>query len=117
MGKWRSVQVADVGWLVVSLPTQLSNATASHIAWQVETPSPDTVVFRAETPEAAVEKRYQADTDRYRLRLEVRVHNKTAKPQDHHLAVQVATRQDQNTKGGGFDPVPAPRALCQSEGR
>lgn len=71
-------------------------------AWKVENPAPDTAIFRLETPEVAIEKRFKADSTRYRLHLEVAVRNKTAKPQDHHLTLQVATRQDPNDKGGGF---------------
>jgi YidC/Oxa1 family membrane protein insertase len=71
-------------------------------AWAVSRPAPDTVVFTSENPAVRVEKRYRADTTRYRLQLDVVVTNKTQGQQDHHLALHLAGRQDPNKKGGGF---------------
>ncbi|HET6151244.1 MAG TPA: membrane protein insertase YidC [Polyangia bacterium] len=70
--------------------------------WQVSQPAPNTVVFRAETEAVAIEKRYVTDSARYRLRLDVTVENKSAKPQSEHLAIHVFTRQDPEGKSGGF---------------
>jgi len=70
--------------------------------WHVERPAPDTVVFRTETDAVRVEKRYKADPARYRLRLDVQVENRSAKSQDHHLAIHMFARQDPGKKGGSF---------------
>ena len=50
-------------------------------SWEVVQSTPNSVVFRAETDAVAIEKRYVADSARYRLRLDVTVTNKTAKSQ------------------------------------
>ena len=71
-------------------------------AWEVSRPAPDTVVFRAETDAVRIEKRYRAESSRYRLQLDVTVENKTTKPATEHLGLQVFARQDPNGKGGGF---------------
>ncbi|HEX4404662.1 MAG TPA: membrane protein insertase YidC [Polyangia bacterium] len=71
-------------------------------SWQVSQPAPDVVSFVNENADVRVEKRYRADTTRYRLYLDVIVQNKTAKSQDHALLVSVAGRQDPNKKGGSF---------------
>jgi len=71
-------------------------------AWVVSQPAPDTVVFTADTDQVHIEKRYRADTTRYRLHLDVVVQNKTAQNVDHHLALHVYGRQDPDKKGGGF---------------
>jgi YidC/Oxa1 family membrane protein insertase len=71
-------------------------------SWQVSQPAPDTVLFVNENAEVRVEKRYRADTTRYRLHLDVVVQNKTNKEQDHHFALRLAGRQDPEKKGGGF---------------
>jgi len=71
-------------------------------AWDVTQPAPDTVVFRAETDTVRIEKRYRADSTRYRLHLDVTVENKAAKGQNQHLAMHVYTRQDPDAKGGSF---------------
>jgi YidC/Oxa1 family membrane protein insertase len=76
-------------------------------SWEVMRPAPDTVVFRAENAAVVVEKRYRADTTRYRLHLEVTVHNKSAKSHDHHLAIHVYGRQDPENKGGGIFSGPS----------
>jgi YidC/Oxa1 family membrane protein insertase len=79
-----------------------SFAVPADGGWQVSRPAPDTVVFTAETADARIEKRYRADTTRYRLHLDVVVTNKSDKPQDHHLRLSVFGRQDPDKKGGGF---------------
>jgi YidC/Oxa1 family membrane protein insertase len=71
-------------------------------SWQLSQPAPDTVLFVSENDAVRVEKRYRLDKARYRLNLDVTVQNKTAKNQDHHLAVHLAGRQDPEKKGGGF---------------
>jgi YidC/Oxa1 family membrane protein insertase len=70
--------------------------------WVAEQPAPDTVVFRAQTDTVAVEKRYQSEPDRYRLKLSMSVHNKSDKPQSHGLIVHLYAQQDPEKKGGGF---------------
>jgi YidC/Oxa1 family membrane protein insertase len=79
-----------------------SKFPALNGAWTASRPSPDTVVFVAENAAVRVEKRYRADATRYRLHLDVIVANKTDRPQDHHLALHIAGRQDPEKKGGGF---------------
>jgi YidC/Oxa1 family membrane protein insertase len=49
-----------------------------------------------------IEKRYRAESARFRLNLEVTIENKTAKIANEHLAIQVFAHQDPNGKGGGF---------------
>jgi YidC/Oxa1 family membrane protein insertase len=71
-------------------------------AWQVSQPAPDVVSFVAESSEVRVEKRYQADTTRYRLHLDVIVQNKTDKNEDPALLLSLTGRQDPQKKGGGF---------------
>jgi len=71
-------------------------------AWEVTQPASDVVLFSAETDAVRVEKRYTAEKARYRLRLDVTVANKSAKPQAQHLGMHVFTRQDPNGKSGGF---------------
>ena len=77
-------------------------AAPSDGAWEVSRPAPDTVVFRAETDTVRIEKRYRAESARYRLNLDVTIENKTPKPVNEHLAIQVFAHQDPNGKGGGF---------------
>jgi YidC/Oxa1 family membrane protein insertase len=71
-------------------------------SWQATRPAPDVVSFVNENADVRVEKRYRADTTRYRLYLDVVVHNKTAKSQDHALLLSIAGRQDPQKKGGSF---------------
>ena len=71
-------------------------------SWEVSRPAPDTVVFRAETDAVRIEKRYRAESARYRLQLDVTIENKSAKPETDHLVIQVFAHQDPNGKGGGF---------------
>jgi YidC/Oxa1 family membrane protein insertase len=75
---------------------------APGATWQVTQPAADTVVFFAENAAVRIEKRFRADTTRYRLHLDVVVQNKTDKGQDHHLAIHLAGRQNPEKKGGGF---------------
>ena len=82
--------------------SQATFAVPGDGAWQVSRPAPDTVVFTADTADARIEKRYRADTTRYRLHLDVVVTNKSDKPQDHHLWLSMFGRQDPEKKGGGF---------------
>jgi YidC/Oxa1 family membrane protein insertase len=79
-----------------------SFAAPSDGSWEVSRPAPDTVVFTAETDAVRIEKRYRAESTRYRLQLDVTIENKAAKPANEHLAIQVFAHQDPNGKGGGF---------------
>jgi len=79
-----------------------SFSAPSDGAWEVSRPAPDTVVFTAETDAVRIEKRYRAESARYRLQLDVTIENKAAKPASQHLAIQVFAHQDPNGKGGGF---------------
>jgi len=71
-------------------------------SWQVGEHSDKVVSFVAENADVRVEKRYIADSTRYRLHLDVIVQNKTDRPQDHAMVVAVDGRQDPEKKGGGF---------------
>ena len=71
-------------------------------SWEVSRPTSDTVVFRAETDSVRIEKRYHAESARYRLQLDVTIENKTAKPVSEHLVMQLFAHQDPNGKSGGF---------------
>jgi YidC/Oxa1 family membrane protein insertase len=98
--------VATFDEKTAALRTTFPGATfpdpALGASWQVTQPAADTVVFVAENAAVRIEKRFRADTTRYRLHLDVVVQNKTDKGQDHHLAVHVAGRQNPEKKGGGF---------------
>ena len=72
------------------------------VAWAAEQPTPDTVIFRAQTDEVAIEKRYRSEPDRYRLNLSMSVQNQSDKPQSHGLIVHLFAQQDPEKKGGGF---------------
>jgi YidC/Oxa1 family membrane protein insertase len=77
-------------------------ATPLDGTWVTTRPDPNTVVFTADTDTVRIEKWYRVDPARYRLHLDVVVRNKTARNQDHHLAIHVNGRQDPERKGGGF---------------
>jgi YidC/Oxa1 family membrane protein insertase len=79
-----------------------SFAAPTDGSWEVSRPAPDTVVFSTETDAVRIEKRYRAESARYRLQLDVTIENKAAKPASEHLAIQVFAHQDPNGKGGGF---------------
>jgi YidC/Oxa1 family membrane protein insertase len=84
-------------------------------SWQASQPAPDTVLFVAENAAARVEKRYRLDTTRYRLTLDLVVHNKTDKSQDHALTIALQGRQDPDKKGGSFlsgGPANQAEILC-----
>jgi YidC/Oxa1 family membrane protein insertase len=70
--------------------------------WQVGQQTDKSVSFVAENADVRIEKRYTADTTRYRLYLDVIVQNKTERSQKHHLWLSVGGRQDPEKKGGGF---------------
>jgi len=72
------------------------------IAWTASQPSPGSVVFRAETDDVVVEKRYNLETQRFRLQMFVTVQNKGSKSQDHGFAIHMVAAQDPEKKGGGF---------------
>jgi YidC/Oxa1 family membrane protein insertase len=71
-------------------------------SWETRQPAPNTVVFATDTGNVHIEKRYVADTTRYRLHLDVTVTNRGAQPIDHHLAISVSGRQDPEKRGGGL---------------
>ena len=72
-------------------------------AWDASQPSPDTVVFSADSGNAHIEKRYRVDkAARYRLQLEVVVSNRGDAPIGSHLALSVSGKQDPDKRGGGF---------------
>jgi YidC/Oxa1 family membrane protein insertase len=91
-------------------------ATPADPSWTVSRPAADTVLFVSETEDVRIEKRYQVEPASYRLHLDVTVQNKSAKPQDQHLAIHVFGWQDPSNKGGGFLSGPSATlasALCQ----
>jgi YidC/Oxa1 family membrane protein insertase len=71
-------------------------------SWETRQPAPNTVVFATDTGNVHIEKRYVADTTRYRLQLDVTVTNRGAQPVDQHLAISLTGRQDPEKRGGGF---------------
>jgi YidC/Oxa1 family membrane protein insertase len=73
-----------------------------HGVWTVSRPSAASVVFRSETDEVIVEKRYSLESARYRLQLSVFVQNKTARALDHSLSLELFAAQDPQKKGGGM---------------
>jgi YidC/Oxa1 family membrane protein insertase len=77
-------------------------AWSDKVAWSVTRPAPDAVVFRAETPEVTIEKRFALEPQRYRLRMTVAVENKRAKEINGALLVHLYAAQDPQKKGGGF---------------
>jgi YidC/Oxa1 family membrane protein insertase len=91
--------------LRVTFPTSGFQAPPDT-AWQVVPPAAgvpaNQVTYRAELPTVTIEKRFIVDTTRYRIHMDVTVQNRTAAPQDHHLAIQVSGVQDQESKGGFF---------------
>jgi len=72
------------------------------IAWTASQPSPGSVVFRAETDEVVVEKRYNLEAQRFRLQMFVTVQNKGTKSLDHGFTIHMYAAQDPEKKGGGF---------------
>ena len=95
-------------------------ATPPDGAWEVTQPAPDTVVFAADSGNVHIEKRYRADTTRYRLYLDVVLSNRGDAPVNHNLAIAVTGRQDPDKRGGGiFSAVSAnvASAVCYVNGR
>jgi len=70
--------------------------------WEVRRPAPDTVIFAADSGSIHIEKRYVADTTRYRLHLDVTLTNRSDQPVDDHLVVSIPGRQDPDKRGGGM---------------
>jgi YidC/Oxa1 family membrane protein insertase len=77
-------------------------AWSDAIVWTVAQPSAGAVVFRAETDDVVVEKRFALEPQRYRLSLSLAIQNKTTRPLDHGLVVHLYGAQDPQKKGGGF---------------
>jgi YidC/Oxa1 family membrane protein insertase len=86
--------------LRISFPKATFNAPLDG-SWAVSQPSADQVVFRIESAEVAVEKRYKLQ-DRYQLGLEVVVENRGGTPAEETLAVHLYNRQDPEKLGTGF---------------
>jgi len=82
--------------------TKADFAWNDAIAWSVARPAAGSVVFRAETDEVVVEKRYTLEAQRFRLQLSLTVQNKGSKSLDHGLAVEIFAAQDPEKKGGGM---------------
>jgi YidC/Oxa1 family membrane protein insertase len=82
-------------------------ATPADDAWEVQQPAPDTVVFAADSGPVHIEKRYRADSTRYRLHLDVVITNRGDAPIEHHLALGVTGRQEPGKSGGSFFSGPA----------
>ena len=77
-------------------------AWSDAVAWAVARPAANALVFRAETDEVVVEKRFTLEPQRYRLAMSVVVQNKSNRPLDHGLVVHLSGAQDPEKKGGGF---------------
>jgi YidC/Oxa1 family membrane protein insertase len=101
----RTADIKDAG-LRTSFPDS-GFATPADGAWDVTQPSADTVLFATDSGGVHIEKRYRADTTRYRLQLDVVVTNRNDHPIDHHLALSVTGHQDPDKRGGGFFSGPA----------
>jgi YidC/Oxa1 family membrane protein insertase len=71
-------------------------------AWEVRRVDAKTVVFAADTGTVHIEKRYIADSTRYRLHLDVSITNRGGQPVDQHLTISLPGRQDPEKRGGGF---------------
>ena len=69
------------------------------MAWSVDRAAGNTVVFRAETDEVLVEKRFTLEPHRYRLTMTVAVANKSSRPLDHGLVVHLYAAQDPDEEG------------------
>jgi YidC/Oxa1 family membrane protein insertase len=89
----------ELGNLAVSLPKADFALPAG--AWTVSQPDAQTVVYRAESDQVSVEKRYHLD-GHFQLGLEVVIENKTDKALNGNLAVHLYERQDPAHKGGSF---------------
>jgi YidC/Oxa1 family membrane protein insertase len=104
---------ADSGMQIISTPTEdaaplrTTFAKADFvwndaIAWTATRTAEGGVVFRAETDEAAVEKRFALEPQRHRIQFSLVVHNKSSRPMDHGLVVHLYAAQDPQKKSGGF---------------
>jgi YidC/Oxa1 family membrane protein insertase len=89
----------ELGNLAVSFPKADFALPAGP--WAVSQPDSKTVVYRAESEQVAVEKRYHLD-GRFQLGLEVIVENKGDAPLNGNLGLHLYERQDPAKKGGGF---------------
>src|SRR5688572_20127309 len=76
--------------------------TPADGAWEVTQPTPDTVVFAADSGNVHIEKRYRAEPKRYRLSLDVVLSNRGDAPVNHNLAIAVTGRQHPDKRGGGI---------------
>lgn len=77
-------------------------AWSDTAAWVVAQQDQRSVVFRAETSDVVVEKRFALEPQRYRLSFSIAVQNKTNRPVDAALLIDLFTAQDPEKKGGGF---------------
>ncbi|HLK92593.1 MAG TPA: membrane protein insertase YidC [Polyangia bacterium] len=71
-------------------------------SWEVRQPAPNTVIFATDSGNAHIEKRYVADTTRFRLQLDVSITNRGGQPLSDHLVIALSGRQDPEKRGGGF---------------
>jgi YidC/Oxa1 family membrane protein insertase len=71
-------------------------------SWTASQPTPQSLVFRLETDEVAVEKRYKVESGRYQLSLQIAVENRSDRPLDEALALHLYGRQDPEATSGGF---------------
>jgi YidC/Oxa1 family membrane protein insertase len=76
--------------------------TPADGAWEASQPTPNTVVFAADSGNVHIEKRYRVDDARYRLQLDVVVSNRGDAPVGSDLVLAVTGRQDPDKRGGGF---------------
>jgi YidC/Oxa1 family membrane protein insertase len=86
------------------LRTSIANTefqSPEAISWSAQQPSADTLVFRAEGAQLAIEKHYKVEGP-YRLSLEVTVENRSGATLSPQLVLQLFGKQDPATQGGGF---------------
>jgi YidC/Oxa1 family membrane protein insertase len=77
--------------------------TPADNAWEVSQPTPDSVVFAADSGKVHIEKRYRLDpAPRYRLQLDVVVANGGDAALYSDLEMSIGGRQDPDKRGGGF---------------
>ncbi len=70
-------------------------------SWTVQRPAADTVLFRAENAQVAIEKRYKV-AGPYRMSLDVTVENRSSGPLSGSLALHLYGKQDPTKQAGGF---------------
>jgi len=96
----RATDAADAPFRTVF--TNSNFQTPPDGAWEVSQPTPDSVVFAADSGKIHIEKRYRLDPARYRLLLDVVITNNSEADVDSELTLSIGGRQDPEKKGGGF---------------